>query len=472
MGHQICNCSRRTFLRRGGLTLAGLGATSLIPTPLIREALAQAGPDTTGKRLLYIFLRGGNDGINTLVPYGDPDYNSTNRPTLHIPTVELLDLNGFAGLHPALENLMPAFNAGELAAMHRIGYPNMTRSHFDGQRIWENGDPTQPFLYEGWIWRFMRDQALAEGVDLPAFTSPNGGILMRGQPPYHVNVLNPDNFDYTAPSPKKDKFKTAWGEIFGDLPLGRRYRDVFEATEIRLLDTIDEYATWDQANWHPTDPVSGDYLFPVDDAHNPVDPSGPNGLKFSSAYYPFFKSLKVTALSLLESDGGNNGTRIAGVELGGFDTHESQGQLAGAQRDRLNVIGYGIDSLRTVLSGAATNEPRGYASIWNDTIVLTMSEFGRTTLENGSLGTDHGNACAIFAAGGNINGGVYNCDPGTWPAGIMFGDEGRDLLELTDYRAVFWEILREHMGADPGNVDSIFPGYSSAGLTELGLLGA
>ena len=124
-----------------------------------------------------------------------------------------------------------------------------------------------------------------------------------------------------------------------------------------------------------------------------------------------------------------------------------------------------------MLSGAAI-DPRNYPAIWDKTAVVTMSEFGRTTEENGSAGTDHAVASCMFAAGGAINGGVYNCDSSTWPAGVMFGVNDRYLLQNTDYRSVFWEILRDHMAANPATVDAVFPSYTALGLgaQELGLV--
>ena len=103
---------------------------------------------------------------------------------------------------------------------------------------------------------------------------------------------------------------------------------------------------------------------------------------------------------------------------------------------------------------------------------MTLSEFGRTTLENGSGGTDHASANCVFAAGGSVNGGVYNCDGSTWSTGAMFEVQGRYLGMRTDYRSIFWEILRDHMGAATGGVDTIFPSYTSLGLggQELGLI--
>jgi uncharacterized protein (DUF1501 family) len=124
-----------------------------------------------------------------------------------------------------------------------------------------------------------------------------------------------------------------------------------------------------------------------------------------------------------------------------------------------------------VLSGGAI-DPRNYPSIWDKTVVVTMSEFGRTTVENGSNGSDHAAASCLFAMGGPVNGGIYNCDASTWPPGSMFAVDGRYMIQHTDYRAIFWEILRDHMGASPPTPDAIFPGYTSLGLAsqELGLI--
>ena len=123
-----------------------------------------------------------------------------------------------------------------------------------------------------------------------------------------------------------------------------------------------------------------------------------------------------------------------------------------------------------MFSGAAI-DPRNYPSIWDKTAVVTMSEFGRTTFENGSSGTDHAAASCMFIEGGGVNGGVYNCDSSTWPNGVMTEISGRYLKERTDYRAVFWELLRDHMGAPANSVDSVFPSYTAMGLgsQELGL---
>jgi len=454
------------------MTLTGFGLTSLLPTPLLQQAYAMAAdPDA---RLLFIFLRGGNDGLNAVIPHGDPDYNATNRPSLYIPPGDAIDLgNGFASLHPALEHMVDPYNAGDLAVIHRAGYPNSSHSHFDGQRIWENGDPTQSKLFEGWLYRYVQENAVAMGANLPVMTvQSTPPMVIRGDERF-VNVANPDQFDFVYPDPKQAKFSSAWRRRYAAFAGLEPYRPVLSQTELKLVDTLDEYQSWDQANWHPTDPDTGWHLFPVSNETNPDDPTGPGGKKFAAGSYPFFRSLKVCALSLLESDGLNsNGTRIAGSQLAGWDTHENQGQAGGTQANLLSQLSYGFRSLRIALSGAANNEPRGYASIWHKTVVTTLSEFGRTSKENGSFGTDHANASCLFMEGGSVNGGVYNCDPATWPAGVQFGIGGRYLLQRTDYRSIFWEMLRDHMGAAAGTVDAVFPGYTTLNLgdQELGLI--
>jgi len=458
------SCSRRSFLRGCGVTLAGFGVTSLFPGELIRHAMATTA--TNDRRLLFIFMRGGNDGINTVIPHGDADYNATYRPDIYIPPGSAIDLgNGFASLHPSLANLMEPFNAGDLAIIHRVGYPDNSQSHFDGQRVWENGDPSQPQLFEGWLSRYISHSMLAAGKDLPVISvQPLPPLLLRGEE-HFVNIADPGNLNYVYTEPKRTKFANAFRAWFAGSTGLEPYRPVLSQTGVKLIDTIDEYASWDLSGWAPMDPDNPAFaLFPV--AGGPTNPG------FAPGSYAFFNSLKVCALALLESDGSlNNGTRVAGTEVGGWDLHNGQGQTGGRHAELLSWLAYGMRSLRIVLSGGAI-DPRGYSSIWDRTAVVTLSEFGRTTVQNGSVGTDHAAASCTFLQGGTVNGGVYNCDPSTWPAGVMFGVNGRYLLERTDYRAIFWEILRDHMGASPATADLVFPGYTSQGLgaQELGVI--
>jgi len=363
---------------------------------------------------------------------------------------------------------MEAYNAGEVAFVHRVGFPNNSRSHFDDMRVWENGEPAQPKSNEGWLYRYIRDNAVAQGASLPALSvQPIRPVILRGDEPF-VNIASPDTFDMLYGDPLRSKLQASALDQYTNLSGLEPFRPVLSQTQIKLVDTLDEYRSWDQANWDPKDPDDPSRsLFPVDGATNPPDSNGPGGARFRAVAYPFFRSLKICALSMLESDSASlNGTRIAGMELEGHDTHAAQGGVSGAQAELLEWLAYGTRSLRIVLSGAAI-DPRGYAPVWDDTIVMTMSEFGRTTLVNGSLGSDHGAATAVMVAGGTVTGGVYNCDASSWSPGVLFADSGRYLLMNTDYRSLFWEILRDHMGADPLTADSVFPGYTAQGLGAL-----
>lgn len=478
MNDKNCGCSihdahralsRRSFLRASGMTLAGISLGTMLPDALVSTVMAGPG---NGKRVLFIYLAGGCDGINTIVPYGDADYSSINRPSLYLGPANRIDLNGFAALHKNLSDINSVYQAGDLAVVHRVGYPNMTQSHFDGRKIWQFGDPQQIYLGQGWLYRYVVSNGLLDGAQLPVFSANfSVGEVLQG-PTSFINVANPDTFDLTMAEPKKSKFKNKWQQA-NTLPRGLdSYKQSLSQTGVGLANFTSEYASWSQATWNPRDPNTGFSLFPVDDATNPLQSGGPNGRMFGTDAYPFFKNLKVCALSLLESDGVNlNNTRLAATELDGFDTHDGQGLLTGAHPDRLKWLGYGFKSLRTVFSGAALDN-RGYASIWDDVCVVTCSEFGRTTVENGSDGTDHGQASFSLVAGGQVHGGVVNCDASNWFPGSMFEVDGFYLGHRTDYRAMFWEILRDHMGASPATVNTIFPGYTSAGLTEPNLFGA
>lgn len=462
--------TRRSFLRGSGVALAGFSLGSLLPSAWLDHALA-AG-DASNKKLLFIFLRGGADWINMLIPHGDADYSAANRPTLYIPPGDAIPLNGFASFHPALADLGDLWNAGALAAIHRVGYPDMSQSHFDGQRIFENGTPSLPQSLEGWLYRYVRENAVTQGARIPVLTAQSTPPTLIAGPEKFINVANPDDFDYLHLPPLRNKDEAAWKRVYTSLSGLEPYRPLLSDTGVKLVDVLDEYRAWEQETWDPKDPVSGDSLFPVSAETNPDDPAGPGGKKFAEDSYEFFRSLKLCALSLLESAQSSlNGTRVAGTQLGGWDHHDGQGGMTGTHPELMSWLAYGMRSLHVVLSGAA-NDPRAYPSIWNDTTVITLTEFGRTTRENGGFGTDHGVSLAMLAAGGSVQGGVHNCDPTTWEPGVMFGVGGRYLAHRTDYRAIAWEILRDHMGADVATRETIFPGYGALGLDahELGLI--
>lgn len=414
-----------------------------------RQALAQ-GVRGNNKKLLFVFLRGGNDGVNTVIPHGDSEYNTINRPNLFIPDTAALDLgNSFAYLHPMMAPMMPLFNDGKLAVIHRVGYINQSRSHFDSQDYWEKGAPNDPGIKDGMFYRQLEDMLdLADPSNSFAAATIDGSAFtaLKGEQPF-PNFTSSSQFNFLGNSDQQNKFlgqlPSAEGAgdgkgmlgLYGDTPLGNAlYADSVNATGKALGGTINTLAA-------------------AQGAYTPE-----NG-----AVYPtggFGNRLQESAMLLKRTD-----VRILGTEINGFDTHSNQGSIYGSHGNLLQDLAEGVQALSLDLQ-----------SQWDDLIVITMTEFGRTSAENGSLGTDHAESSVVFAAGGGINGGVYNCDATTWADGDMFSKRGRYVERKTDFRAIYGEIFTKHFATDPSKLDTIMPGYDRdktdylADFTELGIL--
>ncbi|MGE3163805.1 MAG: DUF1501 domain-containing protein [Planctomycetota bacterium] len=434
---------RRDFLKLGSAGLA-LGVLGPLLRPAALSQLLHASNAIPGRRLLVIFLRGGNDGVNTLIPHGDSSYNPTERPTLYIPPAASLDLgNGFAALNPALGPLHQLYQLGDVACIHRVGYPDQSRSHFSSQQFWENGKPLDEDLVEGWLYRYVTDAYdLASQPLVAASISDQLMLVLKGELQLaHFPTLA--SFDLTVPgSPDGQK-------ILGELPnpsaaqagsglLGwygqpastHGYDGLIKSSGQSLGAALNSLAG------SGVDPAA--YV----PANGAVYPSAANPLGFPDASFPFFSRVRDAAMLFKLSD-----LRVAGIELEGWDTHVNQ---AGAQGALLSYVAHAIRALSLDLQ-----------SIWNDVVVLTLSEFGRTSQENGSAGTDHGEASALFVAGGAVQGGVYNCDSTTWSNGDLFSTpNGRYVERRTDFRAVLGEVLVRHLGLPAPSLDFVFPGYA------------
>jgi hypothetical protein len=197
----------------------------------------------------------------------------------------------------------------------------------------------------------------------------------------------------------------------------------------------------------------------------------------NAALYPggtFGARLKEAAMLFKRTD-----ACILGINIGGWDTHTNQGGVYGGHGNNLNSFADAFAAMKDDL-GAEPNG--GGGTLWDDTVVVSMTEFGRTSKENGSGGTDHAEASVMFVAGGAVNGGVYNCDSGTWETGAneadsaMFKVNSRYLSRRTDFRAVFGEIFTKHYGDTPAQLETVIPGYNQAladnpnEMTQLGIL--
>lgn len=442
------NISRRQFIKAGCLTFGALGISPFTDGFLQRELIA--GSPDSDKKLIFIFQNGGNDGINTLIPTGDPDYNTTTRPTLYIPPNLALDTgNGFAQLHPRLQPMMEIFNnstlngqpgPGNLAVLHRIGYSGQSQSHFDSEQYWQNGVPGNAKLEEGFLYRH-----LAKTVDLKnqnnafvaAAISSSQMVALKGDQPI-PNFVRASDFALGNSAQSQKFLGSAPGAnggagsgllgLYGGAPdsSSKPYRPLVYQTGQLLGATL---GTLQSAV------AMGTY-------------TPENG-----AVYPnnSFGNKLVQAAMLLK----RTPVKVIGLNIGGWDTHGSQGGANGDHGNLLNGLAQGFQALY-----------RDLQSQWDRLIVVTMTEFGRTSKENGGGGTDHAESSVMFVAGGGVKGGVYNCDSSNWKQGDMFSKDKRYLSRKTDFRAVFGEILTRHFGDNPALLNDIIPGYSAAAAKD------
>jgi uncharacterized protein (DUF1501 family) len=402
--------SRRVFLKQGAFAFVTLG---FAPSFLARTALA-AGKSGRPKQLIAIFQRGAVDGLNVVVPFGESEYYRA-RPSIAIGRPgsgdgAAIDLDGFFGFNPRLQPLKPLWDARQLAIVHACGSPDSTRSHFDAQDYMETATPGIKSTSDGWLNRYLqarRDEhatpfrAVALAQQLPRVlqgTAPALAVNQLGQ----FGIRGGQSGDTAGASFEKEYAAAA------DTMLTGTGREAFNA--IRMLKATDP------SKYQPA-----------------------NGAEYPRS--PFGQALKQIA-QLTKS---NVGLEIAFADIGGWDTHVRQGAAQGQLATRLDDFARAIAALVADLGDRM-----------EDTVVLTMSEFGRAVNENGNGGTDHGHGNAMLVIGGGVRGGhVY----GTWPG--LAADrryEGRDLAVTTDFRDVFGEIVTKHLGLSDAR--QVFPGFA------------
>ena len=433
---------RRDFLKAGGLAALGLVAGS----PRIFQGKLLGAAPPRPRKLLFIFQRGGNDGVNTLIPRGDPEYNQQNRPTLFIDPSEGLDLgNGFAQLHPAMSPLLEVYNSqslngipgpGNLAVLHRIGYQGQSQSHFDSQQFWENGIPGKPNLEEGMIYRQVAQTLDPQMNHLAAISlSSSQMVALKGTIPLPT-VANTQSFTLSGTTAKVKKFLGA----LPTTPSGQDGTGILGA----YGGSKDIDGQLNRALVYDSGLVLADAVQTIGDAvaQGPYTPE--NGASYPDG--SFGQKLQQAAMLFKRTP-----VQVLGANLGGWDLHTAQGGARGNHANLLGTLAKGIQALWLDLRDQ-----------WQDLVIVTMTEFGRTSKENGSKGTDHAYACVICVAGGPVKGGVYNCDASTWSAGDLFSQDGRYVKHRTDYRTVFWEIFTRHFGDAPDLVESVIPGYTQA----------
>lgn len=407
--------TRRDFLR---LAAASVATWSLAPWDLPgwmpRLAFAPEGVAPKGDVLVCVFQRGGMDGLNAVIPHGDPNYYRL-RARLAIPEPESgdegtgIDLDGFFGLHPSLRALKEVWDEGALAVIHAAGSPDPTHSHFDAMDYMERGTPGEKQIPTGWLGRHL--QTVAWENNSPFRAVGMGNIMaasLRG--PIPATTL----------------------KSIADFHLQGREDEIarIQATLASLYDL-----------GGPLD-AGADLTFEAMETLAKINPQGytpANGAVYPETEYGF--ALQQVA-QLVKAE---VGLEIACVDIGGWDTHSAQGAVEGTMPRLLEEFGNGLAALYADLGGLNKN-----------VTVVTMSEFGRRCYENGSGGTDHGHGNVMFVMGGGVNGGRVH---GDWPGlaeGQLYGPG--DLAITADFRDVLAEIVQKRLLND--RADEVFPGYA------------
>ena len=372
--------NRRQFLAGSAKLAMFAGLPSL--------ARSQSADDP---RLVVVILRGGLDGLAAVAPYGEPRYRSL-RGSLAIDSPGqangLLTLDGLFGLNPSLTMMHEFYTSGELAVLHAVATPYRQRSHFDGQKVLENGADDPGSQRDGWLNRAVG----LDGAGAVAL-SQNIPLLLRG--------------DASVTSWAPSRLPTADDDLLA------RVADLY-AHNPHLAGRLEEAVRARE--------IAGD----------------------GDGQAQLWSVIRAAARFLSAPDG----PRLAVLETGGWDTHANQGAGQGQLAARLGALDAGIAALRQELG-----------TVWQNTVVVIATEFGRTVAVNGTRGTDHGTAGCAFLAGGAVHGGRVIAD---WP-GLGSGDlrEDRDLRPTIDLRAVFKGTLAEHLAADVAQLNrEVFPGSS------------
>ena len=399
--------TRRIFLRDSALTVVG---TAAIPSFLTRAALGAASTGAGNKRLVVIFQRGAADGLNIVVPHGEQAYYAM-RPSINIPRSSVIDLDGFFGLHPAMSPLQALWNQRHLAIVHAAGSPDPTRSHFDAQDFMESGTPGLKATEDGWLNRALHSETAS--IERSAFRGVALGpslprILTGSEPAIAVNNIN--DFGVGGRNANASSVANTFEAMYAnsvDTVLHGTGNETFEAVKMLKSANPAKYAPAPGANY-------------------------PRGR--------FGESLKELA-QLIKA---NVGVQVAFADIGGWDHHVNEGSTQGQLANVLREFSQSLAAFWIDLGDLA-----------EDTVVVTMSEFGRTARENGNRGTDHGHANVMFVLGGAVKGGkVYGRWPGLEPSQLY---EGRDLAVTTDFRRVVGEAVYRHL--ENKALDQVFPGF-------------
>ena len=343
--------------------------------------------------LLLVELKGGNDGLNTLVPYADARYREL-RPAIGVPRERVIQLDEKVGLHEKLQPLMESWKAGDLAIVQGVGYPYPNRSHFRSIEIWDTASASSQTLNEGWIARSFEGVSLPKGAGVDCIVADTNALPSTGPELRTIVMQDAENFLRQA-----QNLKDAQGMGDGGNPALRHLlavRHEINAAAAGLRDKLRAAAA-------PAVTYGQEFLL---------------GRQLDVATRVITSKVPVVAVK---------------VALGGFDTHANQ---APTQERLLAYLAASLATLRNNLIAAGR---------WNDVLVMTYSEFGRRAKQNASAGTDHGTAAPQFVMGGGVKGGLH----GAYPS--LHDLQDGDLKYTVDFRSVFatvaqgcWGLQRDY----------------------------
>lgn len=388
-------------MKRGSFLLGTVSGLAVVANAdhVMARALAQSPlpglPGGTGRCLVIVNLNGGNDGLNCVVPHGNPQYYQL-RPSLAIAAGDVLRIDGNVGLNPKMRSFKAMYDKGMVAIVQGVGYPNADHSHFRSSEIWQTAAPER-YEHTGWLGRYL-DEA-----DLPAKNLFKAVAVSQVLP----EVLVANHTDVPAIANLKQ-----YGMLADSDPLARQ--------------------AFSQNSRDQRLPFSSPYLSHVMEIEDHAQRSSEElprliaGYKTQASYpaTPIGRSLSLAAQIV----GSNLGTKVLYVSHGSFDTHVNQ---TATQNNLLEQFSNAISAFYDDLA-AHGNDRR--------VLTLTFSEFGRRIAENAARGTDHGEASPLFLIGGGVKGGLYGTTPDL--ADTNMGN----LRYTTDFRSVYATVLERWLG--------------------------
>ncbi|MGB7158563.1 MAG: DUF1501 domain-containing protein [Tepidisphaeraceae bacterium] len=406
--------TRRVFLQKG-LTMLAVGAT--VPTFLDQTVFAIANPldvpltqkpsGKDGKILVVVQLAGGNDGLNTVIPYGDDAYHSARR-TLAVGGSEVLKVNDYLGLHPNLAPLKKIFDDGRMSIIQGVGYPNPNRSHFRSTDIWSSAYPEKEIVTSGWVGRYFDNACPGCDPHVGVSIGERMPLAMQGERVTPVSFETADAYRYAGPDRAN----------YERLNLREQKPATQPAAEKRVIRAFGKKV--DESVGTPLDFL---HRTAMDAQLSSDDILAMTQRYTTTADYPrnkFGEGLRGVAAMIA----GGLPTRVYYVSLGGFDTHQNQ---KGRHEQLMTQLAQGMSAFWSDITKQG-NDQR--------VLMMTFSEFGRRVEQNASGGTDHGAAAPMFLVGGGIKEGIFGNHPS-----LTDLDQG-DLKYNVDFRSVYATVLQ------------------------------